>query len=235
MKVVWLRPLSLLLLLASPLLADLSGRVVAVADGDTITVRTDDRRTVKVRFNGIDCPEKGQAFGKHAKEFTSRHAFGQRVTIREHGIDRYGRVIGDVVLGDGRVLNAELVRAGLAWHYKEYSTDPYLAKLEKEARIARIGLWIDPKAVSPWVFRRSEKASRGAIAVPAPVEPKTHTALKPSSQSGEPLLLHGNRRSRVFHGPGCPNYTCSNCSVEFATRAEAEASGYRPAGCCFPR
>jgi micrococcal nuclease len=233
MKAVWRRSLLPLLLLAWPLLADFSGRVVAVADGDTITVRTDDQRTVKVRLNGIDCPEKGQAFGKHAKEFTSRHAFGKRVTIKEHGGDRYGRVIGDVVLGDGRLLNAELIRAGLAWHYKEYSTDPYLAKLEKEARVARVGLWSDPKAVSPWVFRRGERANRGAL--PAPVEPKAHPTSTALSLSGQNELLHGNRGSRVFHGPRCPNYRCSNCSVEFATRAEAEASGYRPAGCCFPR
>jgi micrococcal nuclease len=234
-RILWRLSLLLALGLASSLLADSSGRVVGVTDGDTITVRTEDRRTVKVRLNGIDCPEKGQAFGKRAKEFTSRYAFGQTVAIKEHGGDRYGRVIGDVVLGDGRSLNAELVRAGLAWHYTEYSIDQHLARLETEARAGRVGLWSDLKAMPPWVYRRGEKTKHHAAQVPATAGLQNRPVPTTTPSRGQNETLHGNRHSLVFHRPGCRNYNCSNCNLEFATPAEAEASGYHPAGCCFPR
>lgn len=132
--------------------ADFTGLVVGVADGDTITVLHEDRQE-RVRLNGIDAPEKRQAFGRRAKRFTSDLSFGRTVTVREHGRDKYGRVIGDVVLPDARVLNEELVRAGLAWWYCRHSHDMRLAELEREAREARRGLWAEPDPMAPWDFR----------------------------------------------------------------------------------
>lgn len=127
-------------------------RVVGVADGDTITV-LDGTTQVKVRLNGIDCPERGQAFGARAKQLTAELAFGKTVTVRPFGKDRYGRVLGEVVLADGRVLNRELVAAGMAWHYTRYSKDEKLARLERQAREGRLGLWSEGRAVAPWEFR----------------------------------------------------------------------------------
>ena len=92
-----------------------TARVVGVSDGDTITV-LDGTTQVKVRLNGIDCPEKGQPFGARAKQLTSELGFGKSVTVCPSGADRYGRTLGEVVLPDGRVLNRELVEAGMAWH-----------------------------------------------------------------------------------------------------------------------
>ena len=94
--------------------SELRARVVAISDGDTIRVLHSGRE-VRVRLNGIDCPEKGQSFGTRAKEFTGDLVFDRTVTIRVRDIDRYGRTVADVVLADGRMLNHELVRAGLAW------------------------------------------------------------------------------------------------------------------------
>lgn len=112
----------------------------------------------KIRLNRIDCPEKGQAFGNRAKQFTSTLAFGQTVTVRALNKDRYGRTIGDVILPDGRSLNQELVRAGMAWQYRQYSDDETLAELEETARQGRLGLWADPAPIPPWTFRANKSA-----------------------------------------------------------------------------
>ena len=136
------------------------GKVVGVSDGDTITV-LDGTTRVKVRLNGVDCPERGQAFGARAKQLTSELAFGKTVTVRPFGKDRYDRVLGEVVLPDGRVLNEELVAAGMAWHYTRYSKDATLARLERRAREARVGVWSDARPVAPWEFRAMQR--RGAL------------------------------------------------------------------------
>lgn len=129
-------------------------RVVGVSDGDTITV-LEGTTQVKVRLNGIDCPERRQAFGARAKQLTSELAFGKTVTVRPFGKDRYGRVLGDVILPDGRVLNQELVAAGMAWHYTQYSKDETLARLERQAREGRVGLWSEARPVAPWELRKA--------------------------------------------------------------------------------
>jgi micrococcal nuclease len=134
----------LLILTAPPAFADFSGKVVAVHDGDTISVLHNGRGK-KIRLNGIDCPEKGQAFGTRAKRATADLAFGKEVTLQTYGHDKYGRTIGDVILPHGQVLNHELVRAGMCWWYRKYAPlDPVLEGLEKEAREAKRGLWVIP-------------------------------------------------------------------------------------------
>ena len=135
-----------------------SGRVVAVADGDTIDVLRDSR-PVRVRLHGIDCPEGGQAFGRQARQYTSKLAFGRTVTVHVREMDRYGRFVADVLLPDASSLNRELVRAGLAWHYVRYSMNRTLASLETEARASQRGLWADARPVPPWEFRRERPAA----------------------------------------------------------------------------
>ena len=134
------------------LAADFTGRVVGISDGDTISVMHG-TRAEKVRLNGIDCPEKRQAFGQRAKQFTSKLAFKKDVTVKTFGRDKYGRTLGDVILPDGRMLNQELVRAGLAWWYEKYSKDPRLRDLQGEARLAKRGLWVYPDPIPPWEWR----------------------------------------------------------------------------------
>jgi len=130
--------------------------VVAVADGDTLVV-LDGTTQVRVRLHGIDCPERGQAFGAAARRFASSLAFGKRVTVKSRGKDRYGRVLGEVVLPDGRRLDRELVAAGMAWHYARYSDDEALAKAERRARKARVGIWSEPDPVAPWSYRAASR------------------------------------------------------------------------------
>ncbi len=135
------------------------GQVIGVSDGDTITVQSG-RQTVKVRLAGIDCPEKRQAFGARAKQFTSRQAFGVTVTVLPVDVDRYGRLVGEVILPNGDSLNRTLVAAGFAWWYRRYSDDEDLAQLEEDARRAKRGLWADPDPIPPWEFRRLVRQRR---------------------------------------------------------------------------
>jgi micrococcal nuclease len=150
-------PIILFLLFASSLYAEeFTGKVVGISDGDTIKVMYEGRAE-KVRLYGIDCPEKGQAFGNRAKQFTSDLVFGKEVLVNTHGCDKYGRILGDVFTPDDQSLNQELVRAGYAWWFRRYSNDANLKKLEEEARANKVGLWADPHAVTPWEWRRCMK------------------------------------------------------------------------------
>ncbi|BEQ13126.1 thermonuclease family protein [Desulfoferula mesophila] len=131
-----------------------TGKLVGVSDGDTITVMRDGRG-VKVRLAEIDSPEKRQPYGQAPKRFTSDLCFGMVVTVKPPTTDRYGRVVAHVRIPDGRNLNEELVRAGLAWQYKRYSKSAKLAALEAEARKAKRGLWSEPNPVPPWEWRKA--------------------------------------------------------------------------------
>jgi micrococcal nuclease len=102
-------------------------------------------------------PERGQPFGKKAKQFTAAMVFRKQVKIEPVDRDRYGRTVAWVYV-DGRNLCEELVRAGLAWHYKKYSSDRNLADLEIRARKGRVGLWSDPRAIAPWDYRRLKRS-----------------------------------------------------------------------------
>ncbi len=151
--------LGIALVASQALAADFTGRVVGVSDGDTITVLHNGKGE-RTRLHGIDCPEKRQAFGKRAKQLTSNLVFGKTVTVQVMDRDRYGRTVCEVLLPDGRSLNHELVRAGLAWMYRRYTNDQSLSDLEEEARVAQRGLWADPHAVPPWEWRVMRKRYR---------------------------------------------------------------------------
>lgn len=194
---------------------EFSGKVVGVSDGDTITVLRD-RTPVKVRLNGIDCPETGQDFGSRAKAVTSELVFDQVVRVVPRDTDNYGRTVADVFLADGRSLNHELVRSGFAWWYRKYApNDGTLARLETEARAATRGLWAQRGAVAPWDWR--------------------HTGPElPATLAGKFL---GNQRSLIYHQPGCPNGAkmSETNRVPFGSAAEAERAGYRAGKDCSPR
>lgn len=111
------------------------------------------RRIQRIRFAEIDCPEHNQAFGEKAKKFTSNMAFGKDVTMKVRDIDRYGRTVGEIILPDNRSLNRELVSAGLAWWYRQYSNDQSIGKLEPDAKAMHKGLWSDANPIAPWDFR----------------------------------------------------------------------------------
>ena len=139
-----------------------TGRVVVVSDGDTISVLTPAKEQVKVRLYAIDAPEAKQAFGARAKQELSDLVYGKTVTIEVEDKDRYGRTVGRV-FADGVDVNLEMVRRRFAWWYRAYAKkDVALAKAEAEAKNAGRGLWADKTPVPPWEFRRSAKVRAGA-------------------------------------------------------------------------
>ena len=149
-----------IVLLATPALsnsADFSVPVVSVLDGDTIEV-LHNNRPERIRLSGIDCPEKGQAYGQKAKHEVSALVFGKEVTLQTHGHDRYKRTLADVLLPDGTNVNHELVKNGWCWWYRKYAPrDMVLEGLEKSAREAKKGLWSDSQPVPPWEWRKRSK------------------------------------------------------------------------------
>lgn len=136
--------------------ADFTGKVVGVADGDTITVLREHEQ-IKVRINEIDAPEKAQAFGQKSKLSLSDLCFDKTATLAEQGKDRYGRTLARVHC-EGIDANAEQVRRGMAWVYRKYApNDSRLYAIEDEAKAARRGLWADVEPMPPWEWRHQSK------------------------------------------------------------------------------
>lgn len=137
----------------------LNGRVVGVTDGDTVKVLDGERREYKIRLAGIDAPERKQPFGQRAKQRLSDLVYGKTVEVEWHKLDRYKRLVGKILIGE-RDANLEMVKSGLAWHYKKYqgeqSYDDRLAyaRAEEEARESRRGLWADPHHINPSDWRK---------------------------------------------------------------------------------
>ena len=140
----------------------LTGRTVRVTDGDTIVILSDGNVQHKIRLQGIDAPERKQAFGTKSKEHLSDSVAGKFVIVEYGKRDRYGRVIGKVLVG-GKDVCLEQIIAGFAWHYKKYQNEQTAsdrqryADAENEARDAKRGLWQDPHAIAPWDYRAAKR------------------------------------------------------------------------------
>ncbi|MDY0095912.1 MAG: thermonuclease family protein [Candidatus Vecturithrix sp.] len=211
---------SLLCVLASSGYAKtIQGKVIKVLDGDTIDILYQNQPE-RIRLNGIDAPEKGQAYGNKTKQYVLELAEQKIVTVEVTDADRYGRSIGEVTLPDGKSLNREIVKAGYAWWYRKYSKDASLGELEEEARKAGRGLWADSTPVSPWEWRAAQRNGSSTA-------DKMVTPLAGSD-------LHGNVKSGVFHQPSCEQFNCKNCTETLESREVAIEKGYRPCGMCRP-
>jgi endonuclease YncB( thermonuclease family) len=136
---------------------ELQGRVVAVHDGDTITILNNSYQQTKVRLAQIDAPEMKQDFGKASKQHLSDLVFGQYVTVDSTEFDRYGRVVGKIKL-NGLDINLEQIKSGMAWVYRQYDKDPTYYAAEEIAHNKRLGLWAQPNPQEPWTFRHSGEA-----------------------------------------------------------------------------
>ena len=192
---------------------DFTGKVVGVADGDTITVLYG-KKEYKIRFQHIDCPESSQAFGTKAKQVLSNKVFGRTVTVRWKEKDRYMRILGDVYVGQ-RWINVEMVNEGMAWHYKFFSKDATIAAAQTKAKAGKVGLWSQPNPVPPWDFRKGKgTANRG------PPEKGTNTTKVFTTKSG-----------KKYHRDGCNSLAKS----KFVTLlSKAKAAGYAPCKSCNP-
>jgi endonuclease YncB( thermonuclease family) len=126
------------------------GRVVGIADGDTVTVLDGTNTQWKIRLMGIDAPEKKQPFGNKSKENLASVVFNKQVTVESSKKDKYGRTVGKILV-DGIDANLQQVKVGLAWHYKKYQKEQSVedrriyAYSEDQARTEKQGLWLDPE------------------------------------------------------------------------------------------
>ena len=146
---------------------NVAGRVVRIADGDTLTVLDAMNVQHRIRLQGIDAPESHQAFGTQSKNSLSGLVFDKEVSAICDKADQYGRLVCTIMLG-GKDINLEQIKAGMAWHYKDYQREQspedreVYARAEDEARTARRGLWVDPNPTEPSEFRREERRERDA-------------------------------------------------------------------------
>lgn len=157
---VLLSALSIVILLVGEVSA-WEGIVVKVIDGDSLKVRRNGK-VYEIRLYGIDTPEYRQPYSNKAKQFSKRIAYKQIVTVEEKDIDRYGRIVA-LVMSQGKMVNMELVREGLAWYYPKYCRQQPLCgefkRLEHKARKENRGLWRDKSPVAPWDWKRQKKTS----------------------------------------------------------------------------
>ena len=142
--------------------ATLQGKVVGVADGDTIKVLDATNTQHKIRLQGIDAPEKAQPFGQKSKQSLSQMVYNKQVTVEYQKKDKYGRTVGKVVL-NGLDVCLEQIKLGMAWHYKQYESEQTkedretYAQAELATRAQALGLWKDKNATPPWEYRRQQK------------------------------------------------------------------------------
>jgi endonuclease YncB( thermonuclease family) len=132
----------------------LTGRVIGISDGDTLTVLDSSNHQHKIRLAAIDAPEKSQAFGNKSKQALSDLCFNKQASIKVVDTDRYGRTVGEVTCA-GTNANDAMVRSGMAWVYRKYAKGyAGLYKLEDEAKAAKRGLWAEANPVPPWEWRK---------------------------------------------------------------------------------
>ena len=137
----------------------LQGRVVKVADGDTITLLDAANMQHRIRLDKIDAPEKNQPFGDASRKHLAALVAGKIVEVEWTKMDKYGRILGTVwtMLPDRTDVNLQMVEDGFVWHYKHFDDTPSYAAAETAARMAKRGLWKAPAPIPPWTFRKAKK------------------------------------------------------------------------------
>ncbi len=206
----------------------LAGKVTAVVDGDTVII-DGGGAPQKIRVQGIDAPESAKPFGAASTRNLSALALGKPVTVEAQKTDQYGRIVGKMLLPDGRDAGLLQVAAGLAWHYRQYEAEQTptdrksYAAAEDQARNMKLGLWRAARPQPPWDFRHGTNSEL--------------TYENGHRKGGEPeagMMILGNRRTGIYHWPGCPYFDKISPSnrVTFHNREAAEKAGYRAARNC---
>ena len=204
----------LLLFTLSAQAETLEGKVIKIADGDTLTLLTPSNQQVKIRLAGVDTPERKQPFGNKAKQALAKLAFQKQAIVEVETKDRYGRTVG-VVFVNGLNVNAEMIGQGMAWVYRKYTNDQKLYALEAEAKQARRGLWATDKQIEPWLWRKGKRTVNH----------------DPTIVKG---TIIGNKNSRIYHLPECQSYyaVSEKNRTLFYDEETAIANGFRKAGNC---
>jgi len=134
----------------------ISGCVVIFLDGDTYDLLLDDNTTIRVRMDGIDAPEKGMPFFRRHNNIGVNYVKTKQLNLKGK-LDHHNKTVSLSYMEDGRELSREMLKAGFAWHYKQYNSDSELAALEEEAREVKRGLWLDKNPMVPWENRKLHK------------------------------------------------------------------------------
>ena len=209
----------LFFILTLSLLAEtIIGKVVYVSDGDTIHLQTSTQK-YKIRFYGIDTPEKTQNFGLEAKEFTHNRIFGKTVDVEVKDTDRYGRKVG-IVYYNGKNLNLELVKNGYAWWYRQYAkNDVQLKKAEEFATRHKLGLWKQTNPLAPWDYRHGKRNTQNKF-----------KQVKNESNQKIENVVYVTKNGKKYHRSTC-RYAAK--AITSMPRSEAETLGYQPCKICF--
>lgn len=198
----------------------ITGKVIGISDGDTLTLLINGNQQVKVRLEGIDAPENGQEYAAKSKQGLSSKVFGETVRLRANGKDRYGRTLG-VVYFDQENVNRWLVKEGLAWHYTKYSDDRELAAAQTEAKNARKGLWSGFRPMPPWEYRALGKSSK-TTAKSSPESSSTQSGATPKAAPAASYWL--NSSSGVRHNRTC-RWFGKTKRGRFCTKSDGRACG----------
>jgi endonuclease YncB( thermonuclease family) len=148
----------------SALAETLTGRVVGVTDGDTLTLLDGSRTQYKIRIAGIDAPERKQPYGERSRQHLATLAFGKEATADCYKRS-YEREVCTVYVGDEDVGMAQ-IDAGMAWWFRRYANEqPPQQRIDYEsaedrAAADRAGLWQDPNPVPPWEWRKARRRSQ---------------------------------------------------------------------------
>ena len=194
-----------------------TGKVVAIADGDTVTVLYENQQH-KIRLSGIDAPESHQAFGDKAKKALADKVFGKEVRVEWSEEDRYKRILGELYLGERRI-SEEMIAEGLAWHYKQYSKDQNLAKAELAAKQAKKGLWADANPTPPWDFRKGGSSAKQ-------VPPAVDLGARPKQS----ITVFVTDSGEKYHMENCKYLAKSSNPISL----EKLGANYQPCKVCSP-
>lgn len=204
------------------------GKVIAVQDGDSLTVLKHQKTQVRIQLVAIDAPELGQEFGRKAKEQLSDLTFGKMVRVYPEGLDPDGQTLARVMVAN-KDINYTMVSRGFAWHYRKNSDSERLQKAEDRAKKREKGLWAPGNAMAPWEYRKiapKMKAARLAAAEKAekkqPEPQPAVTKTKPKASKSTPELTHWiTSSSRKRHNSSCRWFQNSKGRMCSATEGKA--------------
>lgn len=191
----------------------LRGKVIFVADGDTIGLLDADKKQHRIRLDGIDAPELGQAFGTKSRQALNDAIYGKEVVVAYEKTDLYGRILGQIYLAD-RWLNYDQLARGMAWHYRHFNGDAYLAESQKTAAAEKVGLWRDVSPEPPWQYRLAEKRRREMDDAKRPAEPMQPTGYWLNTSSGvrhNKTCEHYGKTSRGKYCDADEGKPCGQC------------------------
>ncbi len=210
------------------------GIISKIIDGDSFELISNGQK-FQARLNGIDCPEYDQPIGQEATNFVTKY-LNKNIEYVSFGLDEYKRVLVDIFI-DGVAINSLLVVNGLAWHYKQYSSDQELANKENHAKAKKIGVWSQENPIAPWDWRKQIKTNNISFSdstqttVP---QYNNFTATNSQEISEDKVIICGGKSSTKYH----KNASClglENCKggLYEITKPDAQSKGLTACSICY--